>query len=103
MHRMGIRAAVAGASGYSGGEVVRYLGAHPGIEVVAVGAAANAGRPVAEVHPHLGPGIDLPLVSLDELASAQPDVLFSCLPSGSLDGTGVSAPALVDLSDDHRA
>ncbi len=47
--------AVAGASGYAGGEVLRLLLAHPDLEVGAVTAGANAGQTLGTVHPHLTP------------------------------------------------
>ena len=50
---MGARVAVAGASGYAGGELLRLLAGHPDLELGAVTADSNAGRPIAEVHPHL--------------------------------------------------
>ncbi|HZA40939.1 MAG TPA: N-acetyl-gamma-glutamyl-phosphate reductase, partial [Actinomycetota bacterium] len=50
---MGARAVVLGASGYSGGELLRLLAGHPSIEVVAVAAGRRAGEPVAAAQPHL--------------------------------------------------
>src|SRR6202030_4787704 len=50
---MGARVAVAGASGYAGGELLRLLAGHPDLELGAVTADSNAGRAIAEVHPHL--------------------------------------------------
>ena len=57
---MGVRVAVAGASGYAGGELLRLLAGHPEFEIVAATAHAHAGAPVASVHPHLV-GLDLTL------------------------------------------
>ena len=48
-----IRAAILGASGYVGGELMRLLAAHPGIEVGRSFGASAAGRPVSALHPHL--------------------------------------------------
>ena len=45
--------AVAGASGYAGGELLRLLASHPEFEVVAVAAGGKAGQPVSAVHPQL--------------------------------------------------
>ncbi len=45
--------AVAGASGYAGGEVLRLLAAHPEFEVRTVTAHSNAGEKLGVVHPHL--------------------------------------------------
>ena len=50
---MGIRVAVAGASGYAGGELLRLLAGHPEFEIAAATAHSQAGTPVASVHPHL--------------------------------------------------
>ncbi len=50
-----IRVAVAGASGYAGGELVRLLLAHPEVEVGALTAASNAGQTLGSIHPHLIP------------------------------------------------
>ena len=47
--------AVAGASGYAGGEVLRLLAAHPEFKTGALTASANAGTPLADHHPHLFP------------------------------------------------
>ena len=45
--------AVAGATGYAGGEVLRLLTAHPEVEVGALTAASSAGSRLGEHHPHL--------------------------------------------------
>lgn len=45
--------AVVGASGYSGGELLRLLAGHPSIEVAVATAETQAGRPVADLHPNL--------------------------------------------------
>ena len=50
---MGARVAVAGASGYAGGELLRLLAGHPDLEIGALGAGSNAGAPVTAVHPNL--------------------------------------------------
>ena len=50
---MTITAAVAGASGYAGGELLRLLSSHPRIGVGPIAAGGNAGRTLGEVHPQL--------------------------------------------------
>jgi N-acetyl-gamma-glutamyl-phosphate reductase len=52
---MGMRAAVAGASGYAGGELLRLLSGHPDFTVGSVTAHANAGERLGVLQPHLGP------------------------------------------------
>ena len=48
-----IRAAILGASGYVGGELMRLIANHPAMEVGVAFGASNAGQQVAAVHPHL--------------------------------------------------
>lgn len=50
---MTFRVAVAGASGYAGGEILRLLAAHPEVEIGALTGHSSAGRPLGEVQPHL--------------------------------------------------
>ena len=50
---MSLSVAVAGASGYAGGELLRLLAQHPELEVRTVTAHANAGQPLVSVHPNL--------------------------------------------------
>jgi N-acetyl-gamma-glutamyl-phosphate reductase len=50
---MGARVAVAGASGYAGGELLRLIAGHPDLELAVVTADSNAGRLVGEIHPNL--------------------------------------------------
>lgn len=94
---------VLGASGYTGGEVLRLLARHPSMTVVAAAASTWSGKPVAEAHPHLGE-LDLGLVTVEEALGAG-DVCFSCLPHGTFPGYAerVAAPVVVDLGDDFRA
>jgi N-acetyl-gamma-glutamylphosphate reductase len=47
------KAGVIGASGFVGGELLRLLARHPHIEVALAAAGRQAGRDVADVHPHL--------------------------------------------------
>ena len=50
---MGARVAVAGATGYAGGELLRLLAAHPGVEVAAVTGHDSAGARLGDIHPQL--------------------------------------------------
>ena len=50
---MGARVAVAGASGYAGGELLRLLAGHPDLEIGPLTAGSSAGAPVTAVHPNL--------------------------------------------------
>lgn len=94
-----------GASGYSGGEILRLLFGHPGLEVVAAAGDTRSGEPIAEVHPHLAGHCAERFGTSTEAVTAEVDVLFSCLPSGSSTAllNGARAACVVDLGDDHRA
>jgi N-acetyl-gamma-glutamyl-phosphate reductase len=97
--------AVAGASGYAGGELLRLLAAHPEFEVRTVTAHQNAGRPLAAVHPHLRSYRELVLEPTSPAALADHDVVFLALPhgqSGALAEALGSTPLVVDCGADHR-
>lgn len=100
---MTLRVAVAGASGYAGGELVRLLAGHPELDVVTVTANTNAGKPLGSVHPHLTSlGLTLQDTSLEVLNGH--DVVFLALPhgkSGEL-GDSIDARLVVDCGADHR-
>jgi N-acetyl-gamma-glutamyl-phosphate reductase len=96
--------AVAGASGYAGGELLRLLAGHPEVEVVAATAHSQAGTPLAGVHPHLA-GLDLTLSATDTAALSGADLVFLALPHGesaTLAARLPEAAKVVDLGADHR-
>ncbi|MFC5909939.1 N-acetyl-gamma-glutamyl-phosphate reductase [Streptacidiphilus monticola] len=79
---MAFRAAVAGASGYAGGEVLRLLLAHPEIEIGALTGGSNAGTRLGELQPHLRPLADRVLEPTTSETLAGHDVVFLGLPHG---------------------
>ncbi|MFE7410903.1 N-acetyl-gamma-glutamyl-phosphate reductase [Streptomyces laurentii] len=79
---MTVRAAVAGASGYAGGELLRLLLAHPGVEIGALTAHSNAGQRLGGLQPHLLPLADRVLVDTTPESLAGHDVVFLALPHG---------------------
>jgi N-acetyl-gamma-glutamyl-phosphate reductase len=79
---MAVRAAVAGASGYAGGEVLRLLAGHPEVQVGALTGDANAGRALGELQPHLTPYADRVLEATTTEVLAGHDVVFLALPHG---------------------
>ena len=82
-----IRVAVAGASGYAGGEVLRLLLGHPAYQdgslvIGALTAGGNAGATLREFHPHLLPLADRVLGATDLDTLTGHDVVFLGLPHG---------------------
>ena len=97
--------AVAGASGYAGGEVLRLLAAHPEFDVTTVTAFSNAGQPLSSVQPHLRSLAELPLVATTAENLAGHDVVFLALPhgkSGELTAQLGAETLVVDCGADHR-
>jgi N-acetyl-gamma-glutamyl-phosphate reductase len=105
---MGARVAVAGASGYAGGELLRLLAGHPDLELGAVSAQSNAGRPITEVHPHLAgvPALaDRSFDAADAVAGSGCDLVFLALPAGQsaeVAGQLGRDTKVVDLGPDFR-
>jgi N-acetyl-gamma-glutamyl-phosphate reductase len=98
-------AAVAGASGYAGGELLRLLLQHPDLELGALCAGGSAGQPVTALHPHLPQlaGRVFDATSAELLGEA--DVVFLALPHGESGALARQLPAgtkVVDLGADHR-
>ncbi|MEU5897167.1 MULTISPECIES: N-acetyl-gamma-glutamyl-phosphate reductase [Streptomyces] len=79
---MTVRAAVAGASGYAGGEILRLLVSHPEVEIGAVTAHSSAGRRLGDVQPHLAAVADRVLVETSAESLRGHDVVFLALPHG---------------------
>ncbi|MGW6458321.1 N-acetyl-gamma-glutamyl-phosphate reductase [Streptomyces sp. NPDC055078] len=91
---MAVRAAVAGASGYAGGELLRLLLAHPGIEIGALTGHSNAGQTLGALQPHLPPLAGRTLQPTEPEVLAGHDVVFLALPHGQ------SAAVAERLGDD---
>ncbi|MFT4108122.1 N-acetyl-gamma-glutamyl-phosphate reductase [Propionicimonas sp.] len=102
---MTIKVAVAGATGYAGGEVLRLLLGHPEVEVGALTAGANAGTPLLAHHQHLTPLADRTVEATTAAALDGHDVVFLALPHGHSAGVaaGLGPDVLVvDAGADHR-
>lgn len=96
--------AILGASGYTGGELLRLLLQHPSVEVVGATSQQFAGEFLHKAHPNLRGRTHLKFVARNELPNA--DVVFTCVPHGTAMAT---VPALlelgsrvIDLSADFR-
>ncbi|WP_351224075.1 N-acetyl-gamma-glutamyl-phosphate reductase [Streptomyces sp. NPDC002133] len=102
---MVVRAAVAGASGYAGGELLRLLLAHPGVEVGALTGHSNAGQRLGSLQPHLLPLADRVLESTTTEVLAGHDVVFLALPHGQSAAVAEQLGAdvlVVDMGADFR-
>jgi N-acetyl-gamma-glutamyl-phosphate reductase len=102
---MTVRIAVAGASGYAGGEVLRLLLSHPDVEIGALTAGGNAGSPLLAHQPHLLPLADRVLQDTTAEVLAGHDVVFLALPHGkSAELAARLGPdvLVVDCGADHR-
>lgn len=115
---MQIDAVIFGASGYGGGELLRWLAEHPQVASIRGTSRSFAGRSFAEAHPNLRGivrGSFAAEIEWKELAEAEQPVLFSALPHGELAKTlrsleqawstsGIAERLLViDLSGDFRS
>lgn len=104
---MKIKAAVFGASGYTGQELIRILSGHPQVDLVAVTSRRYANQPVSAVFPSLLGRTFLSYTNAapDEISRIC-DVVFLALPHGvSMDIAPVfvkSGKKVIDLSADYR-
>lgn len=102
---MGMTAAVAGASGYAGGELLRLLLAHPDLGVGPLAAGSATGKPVTDLHPHLPQLAGHVFAETTPEVLAAADVVFLALPHGSSAALAAALPdglPVVDLGADHR-
>lgn len=98
------RVSIVGGSGYVGGELLRLLLPHGGVEVAQVISRSQAGRPLAQIHPQLRGQTDLRFTAPAGLTGC--DVLFLCLPHGQaqrqIEHFAALAARVIDLSADFR-
>lgn len=99
-----IKASIVGGSGYTGGELLRLLHAHPQIQIAQVSSRKLKGQPIHRSHPNLRGYVDTVYCTPDEIE--QCDVLFLCMPhgkaSGEIERWRSVAPLIIDLSADFR-
>ncbi|MGB9887334.1 MAG: N-acetyl-gamma-glutamyl-phosphate reductase [Moorellales bacterium] len=77
-----VTAAVAGATGYAGVEVVRLLLRHPKVRLTVVGSQSYVGQPLAQVYPHLLPYTPLVCGEQETEQLLAAEVIFLALPAG---------------------
>jgi LysW-gamma-L-alpha-aminoadipyl-6-phosphate/LysW-L-glutamyl-5-phosphate reductase len=99
-----IKASIIGGSGYTGGELLRLLLAHPQIELAQVSSRGHLGEYVYQVHPNLRKQTTLKFSDPDLIEPT--DLLFLALPHGTaqhkIDQLAALAPTIIDLSADFR-
>ncbi len=99
-----MKVAIAGGSGYTGGELLRLLLRHPKVEVAQATSDSLAGKPVHRAHPNLRRATDLTFAPHSDLESC--DVLFLAMPHGATMGRMpeflARAGRVIDLSADFR-
>ena len=100
-----IKVGVLGAAGYTGGELIRLLLAHPQVEIVFANSESNAGNKVYEVHEGLVGDTELAFTS--EMPFDKVDVVFFCFGHGKSEQflREHEIPAnvkIIDLAQDFR-
>ncbi|WP_102109897.1 N-acetyl-gamma-glutamyl-phosphate reductase [Oceaniglobus roseus] len=102
---MSFKAAIFGASGYTGAELIRLIATHPTLEIAALVAERRAGEALGAVFPHLR-HLDMPkLVKREEVEFGGVDIVFCALPHGTSATVVAELPRdvkIVDLSADFR-
>jgi N-acetyl-gamma-glutamyl-phosphate reductase len=102
-----LRAAIIGATGYGGAELIRLLQAHPFVQITSVISTSSAGAPIVDGFPHLH---NIVLNTLDELEveliAGKADLVFLATPAGVSSGLSPKLLAaglkVIDLSGDFR-
>ena len=100
-----MKTAVIGASGYTGGELLRLLSGHPQFEVAVVSAHSNAGEQVTSIHPQLQSYAGRRFVASDEIDFSSIELVFLALPHGESAALVSKIPSnvkIVDLGADFR-
>ncbi|MEI2731407.1 MAG: N-acetyl-gamma-glutamyl-phosphate reductase [Dermatophilaceae bacterium] len=100
-----VSVAVAGASGYAGGELIRLLLGHPTLSLTTLTADSSAGRQLGEIHPHLTPLADRRIEATTPETLAGHDVVFLALPHGASAALASALPGgsvVIDCGADFR-
>lgn len=101
-----IKAAIVGATGYTGVELLRLLAGHPEVSVETITSRGNAGMPVADLFPNLRGHYDHRFVDPADIDYAGHDVVFFATPHGvaqsMMDSALQGETRVIDLSADFR-
>src|SRR3954453_21134711 len=97
--RMGIRVAVAGASGYAGGELLRLIAGHPHLDLAVATGFAQAGSRIGTVHPHVRSLRDVVLAPTDPDVLGDAGLVSRALPHGESAALAAQLPDSVKVVD----
>lgn len=101
---MTLHIGIVGGSGYTGGELLRLLHAHPEAQVTQITSREHVGQYVYSVHPNMRGVSQLQFIHPDQMQAC--DVLFLALPHGvtarQIEHFAALAPTIIDLSADFR-
>lgn len=96
-----MKATIYGASGYTGGELLRILSSHPKVDEIEATSREHAGKRVSEMHPELR--MDLKFSGPDIARANESDVVFLCVPhTKAMELVPKLSTKVVDLSADYR-
>jgi N-acetyl-gamma-glutamyl-phosphate reductase len=96
---------IVGATGFTGSELVRILLGHTGVEIVGITSESRAGEKFSDVHPQFLGLMELELISIEDIDTLNPDLVFLALPHGvSMDFVSKyhNKYRIVDFSGDFR-
>ncbi|MBX7227245.1 MAG: N-acetyl-gamma-glutamyl-phosphate reductase [Chitinophagales bacterium] len=97
------KVSIVGATGFTGGELIRILLQHPEVELVGLVSRSTIGKKVYDIHTDLLGETEL---SFSEQAHPESDIVFLCLPHGEtqryLGQYPIQAKLIIDLSNDFR-
>lgn len=106
MSEQKLKAAIVGASGFTGSELARLLLNHEGVSIEMITSESHVGKPFSDLHPQFVDRLDIPLVSADEVSKQKLDVICLALPHGvSMDFVAKwknLGAKIIDLSGDFR-
>jgi N-acetyl-gamma-glutamyl-phosphate reductase len=99
-----IKAGIIGGAGFTGGETIRLLLNHPGVEIAFVHSRSNAGKPLYAAHADL---IGETSLVFSDSFDQKADVIFLCLGHGEskkflAENAFDASTRIIDLSQDFR-
>ncbi len=78
-----VKIGIVGGTGYTGAELLRLLVRHPGVSLEVVTSRGEAGKPVADLFPHLRGQLDLHFSAPEFSQLSRCDLVFFATPNGT--------------------